>query len=267
MEDKTKNTIVHISFVLTNLIMFFVLAFTGLLNLMSFNLIAFTLIVPFIIANAFLIDYYKKYKINFYYKKHVNICRVIAVTLTLIIFGSPLMVIFFNRTKPFYHLKQAVYSCGYRSVIEQRTKEFPDFLPLECEDYYFRIKAPAPFPEATDTYACVSFYTDEETIKKYEQEFAEKGYETVNDDKTFEDIMLEKGVDISELTDYCDDMEWVVDTYLREKGTPYYVSFSVNDEKKQDLTHDVIVYNFRSKLGFTSGCLLDYESGIVIFWA
>ena len=267
MEDKTKNTIVHISFVLTNLIMFFLLAFTGLLNLMSFNLIAFTLIVPFIIANAFLIDYYNKYKINFYYKKHVNICRVIAVTLTLIIFGSPLMVIFFNRTKPFYHLKQAVYSCGYRSVIEQRTKEFPDFLPLECEDYYFRIKAPAPFPEATDTYACVSFYTDEQTIKKYEQEFAEKGYETVNDDKTFEDIMLEKGVDISELTDYCDDMEWVVDTYLREKGTPYYVSFSVNDEKKQDLTHDVIVYNFRSKLGFTSGCLLDYESGIVIFWA
>ncbi|MBO5344031.1 MAG: hypothetical protein J6A57_06245 [Ruminococcus sp.] len=267
MEDKIKNTIVHISFVLTNLIMFFLLAFTGLLNLMSFNLIAFTLIVPFIIANAFLIDYFKKSKINFYYKKHVNICRVIAVTLTLIIFGSPLMVIFFNRTKPFYHLKQAVYSCGYRSVIEQRTKEFPDFLPLECEDYYFRIKAPAPFPEATDTYACVSFYTDEQTIKKYEQEFAEKGYETVNDDKTFEDIMLEKGVDISELTDYCDDMEWVVDTYLREKGTPYYVSFSVNDEKKQDLTHDVIVYNFRSKLGFTSGCLLDYESGIVIFWA
>ena len=89
MEDKTKNTIVDISFVLTNLIMFFVLAFTGLLNLMSFNLIAFTLIVPFIIANAFLIDYYKKYKINFYYKKHVNICRVIAVTLTLNIFGSP----------------------------------------------------------------------------------------------------------------------------------------------------------------------------------
>ena len=267
MEDKTKNTIVHISFVLTNLIMFFLLAFTGLLNLMSFNLIAFTLIVPFIIANAFLIDYYKKYKINFYYKKHVNICRVIAVTLTLIIFGSPLMVIFFNRTKPFYHLKQAVYSCGYRSVIEQRTKEFPDFLPLECEDYYFRIKAPAPFPEATDTYACVSFYTDEETIEKYEREFAGKGYEKANSDKTFEDIMLEKGVDISELTDYFDDMEWVVDTYLREKGTPYYVSFSVNDEKKQDLTHDVIVYNFRSKLGFTSGCLLDYESGIVIFWA
>lgn len=267
MEDKTKNTIVDISFVLTNLIMFFVLAFTGLLNLMSFNLIAFTLIVPFIVANAFLIDYFKKSKINFYYKKHVNICRVIAVTLTLIIFGSPLMVLFFNRTKPFYHLKQAVYSCGYRSVIEQRTKEFPDFLPLECEDYYFRIKAPAPFPEATDTYACVSFYTDEETMKKYEQEFAEKGYETVNDDKTFEDIMLEIGVDISELTEYCYDMEWVVDTYLREKGTPYYVSFSVNDEKKQDLTHDVIVYDFRSKLGFTSGCLLDYNSGIVIFWA
>lgn len=267
MEDKTKNTIVDISFVLTNLIMFFVLAFTGLLNLMSFNMIAFTLIVPFIVANAFLIDYFKKSKINFYYKKHVNICRVIAITLTVIICGSPIIMVFFNRTKPFYHLKQAVYSCGLRNICEWRTREFPDFLPWECEDYYFRIKAPAPFPEATDTYACVSFYTDKQTMKKYEQEFAEKGYETVNDDKTFEDIMLENGVDISELTEYCDDMEWVVDTYLREKGTPYYVSFSVNDEKKQDLTHDVIVYDFRSKLGFTSGCLLDYTNGIVIFWA
>jgi hypothetical protein len=247
--------------------MFFVLAFTGLLNLISFNLIAFTLIVPFIVANAFLIDYFKKSKINFYYKKHVNVCRVIAVTLTLIIFGSPLMVIFFNRTKPFYHLKQAVYYCGFSNISELRTREFPDFLPKECEDYYFIIKPHAPFPEAPDTFASVSFYTDEETIEKYEREFAGKGYEKANSDKTFEDIMLENGVDISELTDYCDDMEWLVDTYLREKGTPYYVSFSVNDEKKQDLTHDVIVYDFRSKLGFTSGCLLDYESGIVIFWA
>ena len=172
MEDKTKNTIVDISFVLTNLIMFFVLAFTGLLNLMSFNMIAFTLIVPFIVANAFLIDYFKKSKINFYYKKHVNICRVIAITLTVIICGSPIIMVFFNRTKPFYHLKQAVYSCGLRNICEWRTREFPDFLPWECEDYYFRIKAPAPFPEATDTYACVSFYTDKQTMKKYERDLS-----------------------------------------------------------------------------------------------
>lgn len=267
MEDKTRETHVTSPFTLINIVMFFVLALTGFINLFTFNLIAFTLIIPFILANAILYNYYEKYKQNLYYKKHVIICRIIAVTLTLIIFGSPFMVMFFNRTKPFYHLKQAVYSCGYRSVIEQRTREFPDFLPLECEDYYFRIKPPAPFPEATDTYACVSFYTDEETMKKYEREFAEKGYETVNDDKTFEDIMLKKGINPSELTEYCDDIEWVVDKYLREKGTPYYVSFSVNDEKLPDLTHDVIVYDFRSKLGFKSGCLLDYNSGIVIFWA
>ncbi len=267
MEDKTKETLVTFSFALTNIVMFFVLAFTGFMNLFSFNQIAFSLVIPFFLANVILCEYYKKYKRNYYYKKHVIICRVIAITLTVIICGSPIMMIFFNRTKPFYHLKQAVYSCGLRSISQQRTREFPDFLPLECEDYYFRIKPPAPFPEATDTYACVSFYTDEETMKKYEREFAEKGYETVNDDKTFEDIMLEKNIDTSDLTAYFDDMTLVTDMYLRGKGVPYYISMSVNDEKLLNLSHDVVVYNFRSKLGFTSGCLLDYDSGIVIFWA
>ncbi|MBR5514030.1 MAG: hypothetical protein IKV85_08630 [Ruminococcus sp.] len=267
MEDKTRETPVASPFTLINIVMFFVLGFTGFINLLSFNMIAFTLIIPFILANVILKVYYNKYKRNYYYKKHVNICRIIAIILTLIIFGSPLMVMFFNRTKPFYHLKQAVYSCGYRSMSKQRTRAFPDFLPRECEDYYFRIKAPAPFPEATDTYACVSFYTDEETIKKYEQEFAEKGYETINDDKTFESIMLEKNINPSELTEYFDDMTSAADIYLRGKGAPYFISMSVNDEKLLNLSHDVVVYNFRSKLGFTSGCLLDYESGIVIFWA
>ncbi len=267
MKDKTRENSVTFSFGLTNLVMFFVLAYTGFINLFTFNLIAFTLIIPFILANAILYNYYEKYKQNLYYKKHVIICRIIAVTLTLIIFGSPFMVMFFNRTKPFYHLKQAVYSCGYRSVIEQRTREFPDFLPWECKDYYFRIKAPAPFPEATNTYACVSFYTDEETMKKYEREFAEKGYETVNDNKTFEDIMLEKNIDTTDLPAYFDDMTLVTDMYLRGKGAPYYISMSVNDEKLLNLSHDVVVYDFRSKLGFTSGCLLDYNSGLVIFWA
>lgn len=264
MEDKTRETPVTSLFTLANIVMFFVLGFTGFINLLSFNMIAFTLIIPFILANAFLIDYYKKSKINFYYKKHVNICRIIAIILTLIIFGSPLMVMFFNCTKPFYHLKQAVYSCGYRSVIEQRTKEFPDFLPRECEDYYFKVMPPVPAPEHR-SFACLSFYTDEETMEKYEREFAEKGYETVNSDKSFEDIMIENEINITELTE--DDKMWITYTYLKEKGVPYYIPYSFRDEKLINLSHDVIVYDFRSKLGFTSGCLLDYDSGLVIFWA
>lgn len=265
MEDKTRETLVTFSFALTNLVMFFVLAFTGFMNLFSFNQIAFSLAIPFFLANVILREYYKKYKQNFYYKKHVIICRVIAITLTVIICGSPIIMVFFNRTKPFYHLKQAVYSCGLRSISQQRTREFPDFLPLECEDYYFRIKPPAPFPEATDTYACVSFYTDEETMKKYEQEFAEKGYETVNSDKSFEDIMTEKKINLSEISEM--DSRWVTEAYISGKGVPYYISYSVNDEKLLNLSRDVIVYDFRNKLGFTSGCLLDYNSGLVIFWA
>lgn len=265
MEDKTRETLVTFSFALTNLVMFFVLAFTGLLNLMSFNMIAFTLIVPFIVANAFLIDYFKKSKINFYYKKHVNICRVIAITLTVIICGSPIIMVFFNRTKPFYHLKQAVYSCGLRNICEWRTREFPDFLPWECEDYYFRIKAPAPFPEATDTYACVSFYTDEETIEKYEREFAGKGYEKINSDKTFEDIMIENEINLSEISEM--DSRWLTKTYIKEKGVPQYIVNFTEEEKILNLSHNVIVYKFRNRPDFKSGCLLDYDSGIVIFWA
>ncbi len=265
MEDKTRETPVTSQFTLTNILMFFVLALTGFINLLSFNKIAFTLTLPFIIANVVLCEYYRKSKINFYYKKHVNICRVIAVTLTLIIFGSPTMILFFNRTKPFYHLKQAVYSCGLSNISELRTREFPDFLPKECEDYYFIIKPHAPFPEAPDTFASLSFYTDEETIEKYEREFAGKGYEKANSDKTFEDIMIENEITLSEITEM--DSRWLTKTYIKEKGVPYYIVNFTEEEKILDLSHDVIVYKFRNRPGFTSGCLLDYDSGIVIFWA
>lgn len=265
MEDKTRETPVTSPFTLTNILMFFVLAFTGALNLFSFNRIAFTLIIPFILANLILHEYYLKYKQNFYYKKHVTICRVIAVILTVILCGSPIMMIFFKRTKPFYHLKQAVYSCGLSNISELRTREFPDFLPKECEDYYFIIKPHAPFPEAPDTFASVSFYTDEETIEKYEREFAGKGYEKANSDKTFEDIMIEKEINLSEISEM--DSRWLTKTYIREKGVPHYIVNFTEEEKIFDLSHDVIVYKFRNRPGFTSGCLLDYESGIVIFWA
>lgn len=264
MEDKTRETLVTFSFALTNIVMFFVLAFTGFMNLFSFNQIAFSLTIPFFLANVILCEYYKKYKRNYYYKKHVIICRVIAITLTVIICGSPIMMIFFNRTKPFYHLKQAVYSCGVRNMYEHHTEAFPDFLPSECDDYYFKVMPPFPAPEHR-SFAKLSFYTDKETIEKYEREFAEKGYETVNDDKTFEDIMLEKKINLSETTE--EDTRWITEAYIREKGVPYYIVPFTEEEKLLDLSHDVIVYNFRSKLGFTSGCLLDYNSGIVIFWA
>ena len=265
MEDKTRETPVTSPFTLTNIVMFFVLALTGFINLLSFNKIAFALTIPFFLANVILREYYKKYKRNYYYKKHVIICRVIAVTLTLIIFGSPTMILFFNRTKPFYHLKQAVYSCGLSNISELRTREFPDFLPKECEDYYFIIKPHAPFPEAPDTFASVSFYTDEETIEKYEREFAGKGYEKANSDKTFEDIMIEKQINLSEISEM--DSRWLTKTYIREKGVPQYIVNFTEEEKLFNLSRDAIVYNFRSRLGFTSGCLLDYDSGLVIFWA
>ncbi len=264
MEDKTRETLVTFSFALTNLVMFFVLAFTGFVNLFIFNQIAFTLAIPFFLANVILREYYRKYKQNFYYKKHVIICRVIAIILTVIICGSPIIMVFFNRTKPFYHLKQAVYSCGVRSMYDRYTRAFPDFLPRECEDYYFKVMPSVPAPEHR-AFAYLSFYTDEETMEKYEREFAEKGYETVNSDKSFEDIMTEKKINLSEISEM--DSRWVTEAYISGKGVPYYIVNFTEDEKLINLSHDVIVYDFRSRLGFTSGCLLDYDSGLVIFWA
>lgn len=265
MEDKTRETHVTSPFTLINIVMFFVLALTGFINLFTSNKIAFTLIIPFIIANVILREYYKKSKILFYYKKHVNICRIIAIALTVIICGSPIMMVGFNRTKPFYHLKQAVYSCGLSNVFELRTREFPDFLPRKCEDYYFIIKPHAPFPEAPNTFASVSFYTDEETIEKYEREFAGKGYEKANSDKTFEDIMIENEINLSEISEM--DSRWLTKTYIKEKGVPQYIVNFTEEEKILDLSHDVIVYKFINRPNFKSGCLLDYDSGIVIFWA
>lgn len=266
MEDKTRETPVNSSFFLINLAMFFVLAFTGALNLFSFNRIAFTLIIPFILANLILHEYYLKYKENFYYKKHVTICRVIAVILTVILCGSPIMMTFFNRTKPFYHLKQAVYSLGICNISEQRTEAFPDFLPWKCKDYYFRIKPLVPFPEGTNTFACVSFYTDKETIEKYEREFAGKGYKQLSPDFTFEDFLRKNKIKEEEILEYYETTNLAMTDYLVDIGVPWYLDGRLAD-KTINLSHDVIVYDFSEKLGFSSGCILDYNSGIVVFWA
>ncbi len=95
--------------------------------------------------------------------------------------------------------------------------------------------------------------------------FEGKGSKTVNDDKTLEDIMTEKEINLSEITEK--DPRWLTETYIREKGVPQYIVNFTEEEKLFNLSRDAIVYKFRNRPDFTSGCLLDYESGLVIFWA
>ena len=77
--------------------------------------------------------------------------------------------------------------------------------------------------------------------------------------------MIENEINLSEISEM--DSRWLTKTYIKEKGVPQYIVNFTEEEKILDLSHDVIVYKFRNRPDFTSGCLLDYESGIVIFWA
>lgn len=172
-------------------------------------------------------------------KKILIPCRALAVVCTLSVYLPTILLSGFSQTKIFYPIKKYLYTQGVYSGYSDDL--LPEKLPSTCEDYLFITQEGAV---AQDYHASsyLVFHTDTETLKAYETKVRGLGSmqcsENYHDEETAEtqySVPVPRDVYDRLLPEHMDNLDYAV-TYT-------YSTYS-----------------------YSRGCMLNYESGLVIFW-
>ncbi|MDE6088620.1 MAG: hypothetical protein K2G25_09570 [Oscillospiraceae bacterium] len=210
---------------------------------MMTNAITFPLVPIIIILNLVLGYIYQRVRQADRGWKPFRILQILTILVTAIFFMIPLSLFWFQDSQIMYPYKKYIYAKGVYGDPEHCDWMLPEKLPEVCEDY--RIITQGSFV-AQDYHAGIylTFRTDRATIQAYQGRI-----ESLNKGEKFENVPDpdEDGNTDSEFENHFPDYECrILDV-------------------EQDLRHS-IVYILHSSYYYSQGCLLDYETGTVIFW-
>ncbi len=255
------------SFIVINVLITLVLCFAAMIEfLMNFWL---CLVLPALLigATVLLCEFRRKSAEDSRFRKHEIISRIISILTAAMLMLPTVMSVGFNSSKSCYGLKLFVFSCGAENIRQNRTQALPKKLPPNCEDYYFRLSHGLQKMEFSAASAVVKFSTDNDTLAAYEAEIIENGYKPVKPDVTFAKFVREYELTEDDITVYLDNPSSLHYDYLYKKGVPYFVLNALDDNMAAEFNRDFTVYDFSEKLGFSAGCIINYDKGIVLFWA
>lgn len=197
------------------------------------------------IVNFILALIYEKYMLYGRFRKAVIVLRSVAVTILLLAVLAPIMLMKFDRNKIVYPVKRFCYSYGNYGVINNNI--LPSFLPKKCDDYMFITQGSFPAQDYHPS-AYLAFHTDSETLKKYENHF-----DSLNNAELKVTHMPDK-------ENYMDnDDSWS----KCPEELPRHVFGRLQPEHIHDF-EKAIIYTVPSYYG--KGCMLDYNSGLAVFW-
>lgn len=234
--EKTLHTLnVLIGFFLFMGIIWFVCTIT-----LSITLFFIGFIINFVLALI-----YKKYMLYGRFRKTVIVLRTVAVTVLVLAVLAPIMLMKFNRNKIVYPVKRFCYSYGNYGVIDNHI--LPSFLPKKCDDYMFITQGSFPAQDYHPS-AYLAFHTDSETLKKYENHF-----DSLNDSKRYTAHIPDP-----EEKQFSDEIMLKCPEEL-----PRHVFGQLQPEHIHDF-EKAIIYTVPSYYG--KGCMLDYNSGLAVFW-
>ena len=184
-------------------------------------------------------------------------CRIalwaarVAFVLTAVLFVSlPLVGVRFEHVKLFYVPKKLIYTYGVYTSPYTITEMLPKHLPDECRDYKFKTQL-GSIAQDYHPSAYLMFYTDSDSIAEYE-EFLNEFPDCEKSDET-ESRMFSVG----ENGDYTNV------TFVMPAAFPAHAFTWLDDTHKEEFLdmRNAVVY---AKYG--RGCLLDHDSGLVVFW-
>ncbi len=177
---------------------------------------------------------------------HLGIPVIILRTIAIIIFLSgilaPLTLMNFKHTKLMYPLKRFCYAYGVYTNFNNDI--LPESMPKKCDDYLFFTQGSFPAQDYHPS-AYLAFHTDTETLKKYEEHF--NSVENVERHTAEEQFPKEYD---EALPKYPEELP----RHVFDRLEPEHIH---NFEK-------AIIYKVPSYYG--KGCMLDYESGLAVFW-
>ena len=229
----------------------------GIIFLIATIGISGALFFPSVIVNIILAILYKNYKKTGRFRLPVIICRVTAILMVIVIFGSPIIGMSFSETPFMYKAKRAVFGYGVRSG-ENMDTFLPKDIPDNCDNYYFRTQL-CFVAQDYHPNAYLAFHCDDSCFPEY-MAAAERIGEKYENKLTFEQFISEKcnlesieGLDVVQKA-------FVIGRY---HNIPSHVISMLKDEHRNMLTPSAEVYN-----NFCSGgCIFDRTTGLMIFWA
>ena len=244
-------------FALLNSVLAVSFFFGGIIFLIATIGITVMLLLPFIIVNATLAVFYGIYRKNGAMKVPVIFCRVTAILMVIVIFGSPIIGMSFSETPFMYKAKRAVFGYGVRSG-ENMDTFLPKDIPDNCDNYYFRTQL-CFVAQDYHPNAYLAFHCDDSCFPEY-MAAAERIGEKYENKLTFEQFISEKcnlesieGLDVEQKA-------FVIGRY---HNIPPHVISMLKDEHRNMLTPSAEVYN---NFG-PGGCVFDRTTGLMIFWA
>lgn len=198
-----------------------------------------------LIVNFTLALLYEKYMLYGRFRKTVIVLRVIAVIVLASVILAPVILLNFSETKFLYPVKRFCYSYGVYSSFDNSI--LPSFLPKKCDDYMFITQGCFPAQDYHPS-AYLIFHTDAETLKEYEDYFSSLDNA---------ELQITQMPDKDKYTDS--------DGILRKcpSALPLHVFGRLEPEHIHNF-ENAIIYTVHSYYG--KGCMLDYDSGLAVFW-
>ena len=181
----------------------------------------------------------------------VRIAFVLCIALYAVL---PFIGIRYEHDKNFYVLKKFIYNNGVYIPPSDISEMLPKHLPDDCREYKYKTQL-GSIAQDYHPSEYLMFYTDSETISDYERHFNELP-NCVRSDETVSHMRMVKEGD-----------KYVEKTYLEPKYFPDHAFSWLDDVHREEFLdmRNAAVYR-RTDTYYTNGCLIDYDSGLVVFW-
>ncbi len=239
-----------------NLLIGFLLFFNPVAFLLQITVfgISIQLVGVLIAVNLVLFICYRFFKSNPKGKLLVSCLRTLAILCTIIFLAVPSINMFFNEVKWMYPVKKYVYANGVSSR-ERCEQILPKLLPSDCEDYVM-ITQGSMVAQDYHPSLYLMFHTDEETMRKYELHM-ESLAETKRHESTPPDPYDPEYI-------YYTDPDPFYDSVRCPKEFPMHVYSRVRRAGFTDSLDYAVIYEIPDY--YNKGCMLNYETGLVVFW-
>ena len=208
-------------------------------------------IIPLAVLFLLIPVFYRKYKQFGKFHVALWVSRITFIVLLLILFLLPYIGVHYEFDNRFYIPKKLIYTYGVYEPGSDIAKMLPEQLPDDCRDYKFKTQL-GSIAQDYHPSAYLMFHTNGETIAEYEEKF-----------KSIHNCV--KSDVISDIPHRDKDNNVVVYSYPEK--FPDHVFDWLNYIHRQDLlnANNAFIYTITDTY-YGMGCLLDYDSGLIVYW-
>lgn len=182
-------------------------------------------------------------------KKALTGVRVAFIAMCALLVSLPFVGASFEHSKLLYIPKKCIYTVGVFSASLDIGEMLPKHLPSDCREYKLKTQLNAPAQDYHPS-LYLMFYTDKATMEQYEKNFNALS-------------------NVTEVSAECKKREFYSldnTTFYYPKNFPDHAFSWLDDVHRKDFVDMPNAKLYIAGTYYTKGCLLDYDSGLVVYW-